>query len=100
MAHVELVPISVICSPRKGELVQTQLLLQPNATVTDALEQSGFATHYLKPEWATASVGVWGVICQGDRLLRSGDRVEIYRPLTVDPKEARRQRHKIRKAKK
>ncbi len=37
-------------------------------------------------------VGVWGRACDAARLLRDGDRIEIYRPLQADPKDARRQR--------
>ena len=39
-------------------------------------------------------LGVWGKPRSADTLLRDRDRVEIYRPLTVDPKEARRQRYR------
>jgi uncharacterized protein len=52
---------------------------------------------------ATARLGVWGKPCETVRLLRERDRVEIYRPLSVDPKEARRVRyraHRERYAKK
>ena len=38
--------------------------------------------------------GVWGRVQPLDHVLRDGDRVELYRPLTVDPKEARRLRYK------
>lgn len=35
-------------------------------------------------------VGVWGVVVARDRVLVTGDRIELYRPLPVDPKETRR----------
>jgi putative ubiquitin-RnfH superfamily antitoxin RatB of RatAB toxin-antitoxin module len=38
-------------------------------------------------------VGVWSHVCEPGTVLRDRDRVEIYRALTVDPKEARRQRY-------
>jgi putative ubiquitin-RnfH superfamily antitoxin RatB of RatAB toxin-antitoxin module len=37
---------------------------------------------------------VWGRVQPADTPLRDRDRVEVYRPLLVDPKEARRQRYK------
>ncbi len=37
-------------------------------------------------------VGVYGERVDRDRLLRAGDRIELYRPLLLDPKQARRQR--------
>jgi hypothetical protein len=39
-------------------------------------------------------LGVWGRVQPPDTALREGDRVELYRPLSVDPKEARRLRYK------
>jgi hypothetical protein len=43
-------------------------------------------------ELDTAKVGIFGLKASPDRVLREGDRVEIYRPLIADPKESRRQR--------
>jgi putative ubiquitin-RnfH superfamily antitoxin RatB of RatAB toxin-antitoxin module len=37
-------------------------------------------------------VGIWGKRVSPDTTVRAGDRVELYRPLEVDPREARRQR--------
>lgn len=42
--------------------------------------------------WDEANVAVFGVKCGMDRLLQEGDRVEFLRPLTADPKDARRRR--------
>jgi hypothetical protein len=42
--------------------------------------------------WERAPVGVFGIACARSTVLTDGDRVEIYRPLQVDPKEARRRR--------
>jgi len=60
--------------------------LPAGATVRDALLACGFQ---LEP---TQSVGVFGKLVSLDRRLAHGDRVEIYRPLAIDPKEARRRR--------
>lgn len=38
-------------------------------------------------------IGIWGRVRSLDTPLRDRDRIEVYRPLTVDPKEARRQRY-------
>ena len=37
-------------------------------------------------------IGVWGKVTTADRVLAAGERVEIYRPLLVDPKEVRKAR--------
>jgi uncharacterized protein len=42
--------------------------------------------------WDEASVGIFGELCGRDHIPREGDRIELYRPLAHDPKEARRDR--------
>ena len=46
------------------------------------------------PENARAALayGIWGRPCAPGAALQDGDRVEIWRPLRVDPKRARRER--------
>lgn len=44
------------------------------------------------PEAATLTAGIFGQRCAPERPLRDGDRIELYRPLIADPKEARRER--------
>lgn len=46
--------------------------------------------------WQRAPVGIFGETCDRTRCLQSGDRVEVYRPLAVDPKAARRARARER----
>jgi putative ubiquitin-RnfH superfamily antitoxin RatB of RatAB toxin-antitoxin module len=43
-------------------------------------------------ESSEIKVGIFGNVCRLDQVLRQADRVEIYRPLLHDPKDARRQR--------
>ena len=64
--------------------------LQPESTVLDAIRESGLLQRC--PEIEIGRVGVWGRPATPQTRLRDGDRVEIYRPLVADPKEARRQR--------
>ena len=59
------------------------LNLPAGATVREALAASGFEGH---------ACGIFGKRVELDHRLADGDRVEIYRPLAMDPKEARRQR--------
>jgi putative ubiquitin-RnfH superfamily antitoxin RatB of RatAB toxin-antitoxin module len=71
----------VLARPERAEVVE--LDLPPGATVRDALAASGIRGN---------QVGIFGRRVTIDTLLADGDRVEIYRPLAVDPKEARRRR--------
>ncbi len=57
-------------------------------TVGDALAQSQFMQEF--PEVNTDKVGIFGKVVNKDQVLREGDRIEVYRPLKVDPRERRR----------
>lgn len=75
-----------------------ELGLPEGSTVASALEaartvlRARVPTAADEPEWADGVTGVFGEVCGRDRLLREGDRVELYRALSVDPKAARRVR--------
>ena len=61
--------------------------------VLQALAQSlGLDAAALQAVVDDGRIGVWGKPVSADRVLVQGDRLEVYRPLTVDPKVARRQR--------
>ena len=66
--------------------------LAAGASVRDAVWASGLADEFPGIDIERAPLGVFGRACAGDTVLRAGDRVEIYRPLQIDPKEARRKR--------
>lgn len=65
---------------------------QSGLTVRRAIEQSGLLARFREIDLEQGKVGVFGRVCRLDRKLKPGDRVEIYRPLAIDPKEARRLR--------
>lgn len=89
----ERVSVEVAYCPAPHQLDLTPLQLPQGANVLDAVQASGvLLRHGLVVEGL--SVGLWGRACSLDLRLRERDRVEIYRPLQVDPKEARRQRYK------
>jgi putative ubiquitin-RnfH superfamily antitoxin RatB of RatAB toxin-antitoxin module len=96
MALAEGISVEVAYSPRAGVVDRVMLSLPHGATVADALAASGVNERH--PEAASLPVGVWGRVQPADARLRDGDRVEVYRPLVVDPKEARRLRYKRQKA--
>jgi putative ubiquitin-RnfH superfamily antitoxin RatB of RatAB toxin-antitoxin module len=60
------------------------------ATVEAAIAQSGILQRFPEIDLTQNKVGIFSKPCRLDQPLRSGDRVEIYRPLIADPKEARR----------
>ena len=67
-----------------------ELEVSAGATVAEALEQSGIVSTV--PGAAQMAVGIYGKITSRETVLQPGDRIEIYRPLTEEPKEARRRR--------
>jgi len=80
-----------------------QVSLHDEATVADALAQArtqsadDSAAAQGNVPW-DAEVGIFGELCERSAVPRDGDRIEIYRPLTSDPKESRRERARARKA--
>lgn len=73
------------------------LELPESSTIAQALELSTFAQSY--PEWPILQlkVGIFGQKYELNHALTSGDRVEIYRSLTFDPKVSRKRRALHRK---
>ncbi|MBX9963746.1 MAG: RnfH family protein [Burkholderiales bacterium] len=69
-----------------------RIVLQPGATVRDAIERSGLLAACPELEGPDLMVGIWNRRSTLDAAVHADDRVEIYRPLTADPKEARRRR--------
>lgn len=66
--------------------------LPDRATVRDAIEASGVCAEFPEIDLAVNRVGIYGKLASLGSGLRDHDRVEILRPLAVDPKEARRRR--------
>ncbi len=92
MARAEM-HVEVVYCPKPGVNDHTRLQLAAGATVAEAVQASGvLQRHALALEGL--KLGVWSKPREATSLLRDHDRVEIYRPLTVDPKEARRLRYK------
>lgn len=89
MVKVELVYVAA-----DREIVHQKLTLEPGATVADALNLSGLLKS--NPEVKDLPVGIFAKQVARETLLKSGDRIEIYRPLIIDPKEKRRQRAKTK----
>ena len=85
----------VYCAPGCEDI--SEVTLPGGATVGDAIGAAGVLVR--RPEIAALSpdVGIRGRPCTLRHAVEDGDRVEIYRPLTVDPKEARRVRAEVRR---
>ena len=61
-------------------------------TVREATLKSGLEVEFPELDLQQAPLGIFGKAVKGETVLRDGDRIEVYRPLLIDPKEARRKR--------
>jgi len=68
------------------------LNLPEGSTIATAISASGLTERFTELSQAKLTAGVHGHVRALDTLLREGDRVEIYRPLIADPKDARHRR--------
>jgi putative ubiquitin-RnfH superfamily antitoxin RatB of RatAB toxin-antitoxin module len=84
--------VTVVYSPAPRDVHEWQLDLPAGATVRDAIHACGVQARFAQIDAHHAVVGIWGREVAFDEALRDLDRVEIYRPLKVDPKVARRER--------
>lgn len=84
--------VAVACSPRRGSAIEVDVVLNPPATVWDAVQASGVLERWPELGVGKPDLGVWGRPVAAERQLQDGDRVELYRPLVRDPQEARRVR--------
>lgn len=75
--------------PDKQRLVA--VTLPTGATVADAILQSSMSRYFPDACLDELEVGVWGRHVTREHVLSDGDRVDILRPLEIDPREARRQ---------
>jgi len=88
-----------VCYARQDAQTLIAVTLPAGATVRDAITASAVAVRHPEIDPATAKIGVFGKLASLDTPLADHDRVEIYRPLIVDPKVARQRRvEKTRRA--
>jgi putative ubiquitin-RnfH superfamily antitoxin RatB of RatAB toxin-antitoxin module len=87
------VRVEVVYAPAGGAVDVTGLTLPAGTTVGQALAASGVLARH-DPAPSQADVGIWGRRVHPATVVREGDRVELYRRLLCDPKEARRLRHR------
>ncbi len=90
MIHVEV----AVALPDRQDV--TAIELPEGASVSDALEAARVREGSPHLDWTGVTYGLWSRPCAVDRLLRDGDRVEVYRPLAADPKDQRRARARLK----
>ena len=97
--NATLIPIEIAyASPVQSWLIP--LNVEAGTTIAQAITSSGILEQCPEIDLEINKVGIFSNIAELDTLLRAGDRIEIYRPLILDPKEARRLRAEKTKQKK
>ena len=88
--------ITVVCATGPRQAVELRHTAPDGATALSILQTIAPAISLdadaLQAVLDDGRIGVWGKPVAADRMLAEGDRLEVYRPLTVDPKVARRER--------
>jgi putative ubiquitin-RnfH superfamily antitoxin RatB of RatAB toxin-antitoxin module len=87
-----MIEVTVCCAPAPGIVFEQVLELPEACTLREAVHASTLQQLHPLLDWATLQPGVWGRAAEWDQMLATGDRVELCRPLAVDPKVARRER--------
>ncbi|TWI52443.1 hypothetical protein IQ22_03588 [Pseudomonas duriflava] len=96
----ELVTIEVVLAlPERQELIALEV--PAGTTVREAVYRSGMAGRFPELAVETFPVGIFGkrVADPEGQKVEAGDRIELYRPLIIDPKDARKRRAESAKAK-
>jgi putative ubiquitin-RnfH superfamily antitoxin RatB of RatAB toxin-antitoxin module len=86
-----MVNVEVAYAKPEEQLI-AKLSVDEDSTVEDAIKASGVLKRFPEIALSGLNAGIFGVACKLDQSVNEGDRIEIYRPLIHDPKEARRQR--------
>lgn len=81
-----------------AEQVSIPLEVAAGTSVREVIEISGLLDRFPDVDLAVNRVGIYGRLCAPEDAVHAGDRVEVYRPLRIDPKEARRLRATARAA--
>ena len=86
----------VLATPERQVLLSVDV--EAGASVADVISRSAIASHFPGVAVADLAAGIWGKPVSREQRVREGDRVELYRPLEIDPREARRQRARAEQA--
>lgn len=91
MTTTDTLPVEVAyAGPERSLLLALEV--SSGTTAREAVLQSALAAHFPEADFQAAPLGVFGKRVADDYPVQAHDRVEVYRPLLVDPKENRRRR--------
>lgn len=98
MAMNSLIKVEVAYASLHHQRIVT-VEIEAGSTIEAAILRSGILTLFTEIDLTKQKVGVFSKLRELTDIAEEGDRIEIYRPLTIDPKEARRAKAKAAKLK-
>ena len=81
-----------------NQQIAIALTVEPGTTVAQAVERSGLIARFPEIAGSAPDFGIYGKRVEPSAHVHAFDRIEIYRPLTADPKQARRLRARKKRA--
>ena len=87
-----MIEVTLVYAPAPREVFEQSLTVAPGATVRDVVLASALGARFPGLDWPAMAPGIWGAVTRWDQPVKAHDRIEICRPLSVDPKVARRER--------
>ena len=96
MSETSLLKVTVVyATPNHQELIE--LMVPRGTSLDEAVDLSDIQAKLPDVDFASLEKGIWYEKKPGSTVLADGDRVEIYRPLIADAKQARRLRAERRR---
>ena len=97
MSDPKTIRVEVVYADAHAQIVRS-VAVNADATVEDAVRLSGIRDA-VPADFTATAYGIFGRVVPANAPLREGDRIELYRPLKIDPKQARRRRADKQKGK-
>jgi putative ubiquitin-RnfH superfamily antitoxin RatB of RatAB toxin-antitoxin module len=83
-----------VCYAEADRQLWMRLEVPEGMSVGDAIERSGVLRRFPEIDLGKQKVGIFGKLVKLDSKVQDGDRIEIYRPITADPKTVKRRKIK------
>ena len=86
-----MLEIEIVYGLAERQVLKSMTVVE-GTTVREATLKSGLEVEFPELDLQQSPLGIFGKAVKDETVLRDGDRIEVYRPLLIDPKEARRKR--------
>ncbi len=81
-----------VCYAEADRQLWMRLEVPKDSTVEDAINLSGVLQQYPEIDLSTQKVGIFGKLTKLENPVQEGDRIEIYRQITADPRKVKRRK--------